>query len=397
MRTSTRQFGSQPALREANSQRVLASIRHHGALTQVEIAAATGLSQATVSTIVKQLFSQGIVDTRNTVRTGRRAQLVTLAQRTGIGVGIHIGQRSMRVLIGDSGYEELSERVLPLPADHRVDTTLDRAALLVLDLVEGLGVELAEVVGVGVALPAAVNPASGCLESRGVLDGWEDIDVGAVLGRRLGADVIVEKDANAGVVGEMRFGAGRGCTDLAYIRCSYLMGAGLVIDSHLHRGRRGIGGEIGHVEVDPSGAICTCGSRGCLNTVVGANALTDLMRMSRNGITLRDLIALAVEGDPGCRQVIADAGAAIGSVVADLALSFDPERIIIGGELAQTDDLLLTPLRDAVFRRVPLTGEGGVDVVAGELGLQAEVRGLVALAFDRAAPQAPTATGEEQA
>lgn len=397
MRTPPPQFGSQPALREANSQRILSSIRHHGALTQVEIAAATGLSQATVSTIVKQLLAQGVVDTRNTVRTGRRAQLVTLAQRTGLGVGIHIGQRSLRVLIGDSGYEELSERVLPLPTDHRVDTTLDRAALLVLDLVEGLGAELSDVVGVGVALPAAVNPASGSMGTRGVLDGWEDIDVGTVLGRRLGVDVIVEKDATAGVVGEMRFGAGRGCTDVAFIRCSYLMGAGLVVDGDVHRGRRGIAGEIGHVEVDPSGAICTCGSRGCLNTVVGAEALTDLLRMSRSGITLRDLIALAVEGDPGCRQVIADAGAAIGSVVAGLALSFDPQRIIVGGELAQTGELLLAPLRDAVFRRVPLTGEGGVEVVPGELGLRAEVRGLVALAFDQSSPRAPAATGEEQA
>lgn len=362
----------------------MAAIRHHGALTQVEIAATTGLSQATVSTIVKQLLTQGVVDTRNTVRTGRRAQLVTLAQRTGLGVGIHVGQRSMRVLIGDSGYEELSERILPLPPDHRVDTTLDRAALLVVDLVEALGAELSDVIGVGIALPAAVDPERGTITGRGVLEGWEDVDVRGVLARRLGVPVIVEKDANAAVVGETRFGAGRGSADVAFVRSSYLVDAGLVLGGQVHRGRRGIAGEIGHVEVDPSGAICLCGSRGCLNTVVGADALTDLLRMSRSGITLRDLIALAIDGDPGCRQVIADAGAAIGAVVAGFALAFDPQRIIVGGELAQTGEVLLGPLRDAVARRVPLGGESGVEVVPGALGLQAEVRGLVALAFDQA-------------
>jgi len=397
VRTSTPQFGSQSALREANSQRIVDAIRRHGALTQVEIAATTGLSQATVSTIVKQLLSQGLVDTRTTVRTGRRAQLVTLAQRTGLGVGIHVGQRALRVLIGDSGHDELSERLLPLPADHRADTTLDRAALLVVDLVEALGAELSEVVAAGVALPGAVDPGTGTIGGRGVLEGWEDVDVGEVLGRRLGIPIVVEKDATAAVIGETRFGAGRGCGDVAFIRASYLVGAGLVVDGQVHRGRRGIAGEIGHVEVDPSGAICPCGSRGCLNTVVGAEALTDLLRMSRSGITLRALIGLAVEGDPGCRQVIADAGAAIGSVVAGLALAFDPQRIVVGGELAETGELLLGPLRDAVGRRVPLTGDHGVEVVRGELGPRAEVRGLVALAFDQAGSAATTSGTEESA
>ncbi|MGB4779274.1 ROK family transcriptional regulator [Microbacterium sp.] len=383
MRTSTPQFGSQSALREANSQRIVEAIRRHGALTQVEIAATTGLSQATVSTIVKLLLNQGVVDTRSTVRTGRRAQLVTLAQRTGLAVGIHIGQRSLRVLIGDSGHDGLSERVLPLPPDHRVDTTLDRAALLVVDLVESLGAELSEIVGAGVALPAAIDPRTGMIRARGVLDGWEDTDIREVLARRLGIPIIVETDATAGTLGESRFGAGRGCSDIVFVRASHLVGAGLVVGGQLHRGRRGIAGEIGHVEVDPAGAICPCGSRGCLNTVVGAEALTNLLRMSRSGITLRDLIRFAVEGDPGCRQVISDAGAAIGAVVAGLALAFDPQRIIVGGELAETGELLLAPLRDAVTRRVPLTGDDGVEVVPGELGQQAEVRGLVALAFDQ--------------
>lgn len=389
------QNGSQPALREANSLRIVEAIRHHGALTQVEIAATTGLSQATVSTIVKQLLSQGVVDTRTTVRTGRRAQLVTLAQRTGVGVGIHIGQRSMRVFVGDSGYAELGERVLPLPSEHRSDTTLDRAALLVVDLLETIGVDLDDVVGAGIALPAAVDPRTGAIGRRGVLDGWEDIDVAGVLHRRLGTATFVEKDATAAVIGESRFGAGRGYSDVAFIRCSHLVEAGLVVAGQVHRGRRGIAGEIGHVEVDPSGAICPCGSRGCLNTVVGADALTDLLRMSRSGLTLRDLISLAIEGDPGCRQVIADAGAAIGAVVAGLALALDPHRIVVGGELAGTGELLLGPLRDAVNRRVPLGGEGEVEVVPSELGARAEVRGLLALAFDQAAALPSLAGGEE--
>ncbi|MBM7461873.1 ROK family transcriptional regulator [Microbacterium dextranolyticum] len=396
MRTTPPQLGSQPALREANSQRIVTAIRHHGALTQVEIAAATGLSQATVSTIVKHLVGQGVVDTRTTVRTGRRAQLVTLAQRSGLAVGVQIGSRSLRVLVGDSGYEGLSERVLPLPRDHRADTTLDRVALLIVDLLEDLGADLSDVVGVGIALPPSRSPGTERLRPVDAADEWHETDVAEVLSRRLGVPVVVEQDATAGAVGELRFGAGRGATDILYVRCSYLVNAGIVLGGRPFRGRRGLSGEVGHVEVDPSGAICTCGSRGCLNTVVGADALTDLLRISRPRITLRDLIALALEGDAGCRQVIADAGAAIGAVVAGLALALDPEKVVVGGELAQTGELLIGPLRDALSRRVPLAGVGGVDVVAGELGSESEVQGLVALAFDAAATGATASAGKEQ-
>lgn len=383
--------GSQSSLREANRQRLLGALERYGAITQVELAEVTGLSAATVSTIVKELLGTGEVDTRNTVRSGRRAQLVRLAQPSGLGVGVHVGRRSLRVLVGDQQHDVLAERSLPLPGDHRVDTTLDRVALLIVDLVEQIGSSIDEVGGIGVVLPAPVDPRTGLVSGRGVLSGWEGVAVGEVLSRRVRAPVVVENDATAALIAESRFGAARGCSDVVYVRASHLTGAGMLVGGRVHRGRRGIAGEIGHVEVDAAGAICQCGSRGCLNTVVGADALVDLLRISRSGITLRDLVALANEGDPGCRQVVADAGATIGSVVAGLALAFDPECVVVGGELAETGEILLGPLREAIRRRVMLTGDEAVRVLPAELGQRAEVRGAAALAFDAARPVAGAA------
>lgn len=376
--------GSQSSLREANRERILKAVRQFGSITQVELSQTTGLSPATVSTIVKNLLADGTVETRHTVRSGRRAQLVTLAHRAGMLVGLHVGERSLRVAISDSRFEFLELRELPLPADHRHDTTLDRAALLVGELVEGLGSRLEEVLAIGIAVPAPVDPLTGAVSIPGILPGWEGVPIGQVLGRRLGRDVAVDNDANLGLLGEMRFGAARGIPNVLYIRASYGVGGGIAVNGKIVHGVLGIAGEVGHTLVEPQGLICRCGSRGCLNTVCGAQALVDSLRLSRGSLTLTDVLDLARTGDPGCEQVVIDAGGAVGGVVANTAVSFSPEVIVVGGELSRAGTLFIEPIREAVRRRIPLATSQSLAVHASQLGSDAELYGSLAIAADLA-------------
>lgn len=395
----TKPAGSQSALREANSSRILDAVRRYGGITQVELAETTGLSPATVSSIVKQLLATGVVDTRNTVRSGRRAQLVTLAHRFGLLAGAHVGQRGLRIVIADTNFAVLDERTLPLPFDHRVDTTLDRVALMMVELADALGSSPDELLGVGVALPAPVDPATGRISLPTVMRGWEDVSVAEVLAARLRVPVVVDNDANLGALGEARLGAGRGFGDILFVIASYLVGAGIMIGGRIHHGVRGTAGEIGHALVDPLGAVCRCGSRGCLNAVVGAQHLMDSLQVSHGPLSLTELIRLAEGGDPGCRQVIEDAGAAVGSVIANTAAAVSPAVMIVGGELAQTGDLFLEPIRAAVARRVLLNVDGSRPILQGQLGVRASVMGALALASDHAtATRGPvlTTTGSIQ-
>ncbi|MFV0287650.1 MAG: ROK family protein, partial [Demequina sp.] len=287
----------------------------------------------------------------------------------------------------------LTRQDLPLPADHRHDTTLDRAALLIADLVESLGSTLDEVLAIGIAVPAPVDPATGSVPVSGILRGWEDLPIAEVLGRRLGAPAVVGNDADLGALGELRFGAGRGHESLLYVRASYGVGAGIILGGQVHHGHLGTAGEIGHMLLDSQGAICRCGSRGCLNTVCGAQALIDSLRHSRGPVTLTDVLDLAIEGDLGCQRVLYDAGTAIGTVAANTALALNPELIIVGGELSRAGSLLLDPMRDAIRQRVPLLQPIPLELVPAELGDEAEVRGAFALA----SAHAHVTTGERVA
>lgn len=372
--------GSQSSLREANAARVIEAVSHYGQITQVELAAATGLSQATISNIVKQLIEGGAVKTENTIRSGRRAQLVRLARRSGIVAGIQIGHRKLRIELSDLNLEHSSSQTLPLPVDHRVDTTLDRTTLILVDMLERIGSEVPDLSAVGVTLPAPIDPVTGRIALPGSMNGWEGIDIAEVLAHRLGSTVLVENDANAAAWGEHRFGALRGHPSGLFVRASYTMGAGIIFDGGLLRGTRGTAGEIGHVQVDPSGLICPCGARGCLNTVVGADVIVDYLRLSRGPQSFPDVVRAAATGDPGCRQVISDAGATVGTVLANQAVFFAPEVVVVGGEMATTGDVFLAPLRDALAAR-PLLGDS-VRVIAGELGERAEALGALAFALD---------------
>ncbi|WP_052366834.1 ROK family transcriptional regulator [Paraoerskovia marina] len=373
--------GSQTSLREANRTRIVNAVKQFGGLTQIELAGATGLSTATVSTIVKELAAAGVVDTQTTSRSGRRALKVTLARRLGLVAGVQFGHRHLTVALGDLTREIVATQSMPLPPDHRVDTSLDRAALLVVDHLERLGSGLEELLGVGLALPAPVDEATGMIAVRGLLRGWDDLHVGQVLSKRLARPVHVDNDANLGAIAEHDFGAAADVQDSIFVRASYGVGAGIMINGRLHRGFAGTAGEIGHVQVDAAGAICRCGNRGCLDTVVGSAALLEMLRASHGPLTLRDVITRAEEGDPGCRRVIADAGEKVGSVVASLASTVNPQRVVVGGELAETGETFLAPLRDAVLRHVVPNAISPVEVVPAALGDRAEIMGALAVAL----------------
>lgn len=112
----------------------------------------------------------------------------------------------------------------------------------------------------------------------------------------------------------------------------------------------GLAGEIGHIQVDPLGAICSCGNRGCLNTIVAENRLVQLLSVTHGNMTMDDLVAQANNGDPGCRRIIADTAVRIGQVAADLCISIDPEVVVVGGKLAMAGEVFTQPFNEALQR-----------------------------------------------
>jgi predicted NBD/HSP70 family sugar kinase len=350
-------------------------------MTQVELAELTGLSAATVSNIVKELAAGGLVELSSTTRSGRRATQVSLARAAGVVAGVDFGERHLRVALADTSHEVLTEQRLPLASDHRGDAELDRAALLIADLLDKIGAEPHELLAVGIGLPAPIDTVSGQVGSTTLMPGWTGIAIADAFAGRTKAPVFVDNSANLGALAEHRYGAARGRSNVAYIEVSYGIGAGLLLDGRVFRGSTGTAGEIGHMTLDENGAICKCGNRGCLETYASAEVLLHSLRVSHGALSLRDMLRLAAHGDVGCRRVLSDAGRHVGTAVASLCNLFNPELVVVGGALAAAGEVLTHPMRDVVDRFAIPSAAASVEVVVGELGERAELRGAIALAL----------------
>jgi len=239
------------------------------------------------------------------------------------------------------------------------------------------------VIGAGLGLPGPVDQSDGVIGSA-ILPGWVGVAAGEEMRRRLDIPVSVDNDANLGALAELSHGAGRGASDLVYLKVASGIGAGLILGGRLYRGWGGMAGELGHVLVDPEGAICRCGNRGCLETAASTGALLDLLRRSHGDLTIAGMLTLARDGDLGCRRVIADAGRVVGSAAAMLFNVLNPQRLVVGGDLADAGDLLLDGVRSSVrLSALPAAADAAL-VVAGVLGERAQVLGALALAVGEA-------------
>ena len=373
--------GSQASLREMNRLRVLDAVREHGALTQVEIAGVTGLSAATVSNLVKELDTAGAVQLTPSIRNGRRAVQVSVAASHGLVAAIVFGDRDVRVALGTGGSEILSQRRMPLPADHAADEGMSRAARLVLELVEQSGHSTSEIRAVGLGLPAPIDTVSGQVGSEGILPGWRGIPVAGAMAEALGTKVLLDNTANLAALGEAKFGALQGVSNALFIKASYGVGAGLILGGELFRGSAGTAGEIGHVTIDEDGPVCRCGNRGCLDTFVGSQAVLGALRDSHGALTLRDVISRALEGDPGCRRVLEDSGRHIGIAVAGVVNLLNPEVVCVGGQVSRVGEIILQPMRDAIERCAIPSAAASVEVRVGALTPEeADVLGALAIA-----------------
>ncbi|HYU83355.1 MAG TPA: ROK family protein, partial [Kribbellaceae bacterium] len=203
------------------------------------------------------------------------------------------------------------------------------------------------------------------------------------LGGRTRLPVRLENDGNLGALGELAYGAASDAGDFVYVKLATGIGAGLVLGGRLYRGSTGYAGEIGHVQVADNGMFCSCGSRGCLSTYASGSHLVDLLQPHHEQpLAVADIVSLIRVGDPTASRVVADAGRAVGRVLADLCNTMNPSTIVIGGMLAGCGPTLLDAVRESVNRYAQPLIASDVKVVAGNLGERAEVLGAVAMALD---------------
>jgi predicted NBD/HSP70 family sugar kinase len=374
-------------LREVGRLRVLEALHATPRRSRPELVRVTGLSRATVSSLVADLIAVGLVteeepdtDDPEPRRTGRPAQSLSLVPTAGYAIGADIGHQHVRVNLCDLFGTVLWEHWVAKDVDRAPEETLDLVAVLVGRALQETGVARSRVLGIGAGIASPVEKGSGELGAEGIMPGWVGLHLTDELKRRTALPVRVTNDANAGALAELMYGAGRQIGDMVYVRLSAGIGAGIVSNGQLLLGARGLAGEIGHLPLIADGLICRCGNRGCLETVASPVAIARLLTQSwGRPVAARELPMLIKQRNTGALRAVRDAGDAVGRALSTLVTLLNPRLIVVGGDLAGAGEDLLEPLRAGVRRHTLPSAARGVEIVTGGLGDGAEVRGAAGL------------------
>ncbi|MBB5800671.1 putative NBD/HSP70 family sugar kinase [Saccharothrix ecbatanensis] len=369
------QPASQRTVRRHNSALVLDAIADAPGSSRATVAARTGLTKATVSSLVDRMIGAGLVaegEAQARSGPGRRGTALHLSPTGPHGLGVEIGVDYLATCLVD-----LTGRVRARwlrPSDNRASSPA-RVLAKVATAVRTAVREEVPIGGVGVAVPGLVEVADGSLRVAPNL-GWREVDVRGELTRRMALDVpvLVGNEANLAALAELWHGDV--AADFLHISGEIGIGAGIVVGGALFEGLSGFGGEIGHLSVDPRGPRCACGSRGCLERLAGQD---EIVRAS--GVTgVDELLVRLAAGDRTATTAVRTAAKWLGVALSGAVNLLDLPTVVLGGTYARLEPWLREPLHAELDRRVVSAEWSPVRVVASSLGAEAAVRGAATTA-----------------
>jgi glucokinase-like ROK family protein len=382
--------------------RLLRLLRDEGPISRAELGDRLDLTRPRLLAEVERLVAAGYISEAGMAasRGGRRSTLVELQPRLRF-AAVDLGASSIDIEVTNgrlepvAAYRESADiRSGPKVILHRVNELLAKARI------DGAFDRL-DAVGIGV--PGPVSFRDGVPVSPPIMPGWDRYPVRELLAREHGCPAVVDNDVNIMAIGERHGGVAHSVDDFLFVKIGTGIGCGIHLGGGVYRGVDGCAGDIGHIQVDAHGPVCSCGNAGCLEALFSGAALArDALAAARSGespalaerlltngeIGARDVVDGAAEGDVTCIRLIRDGGRRVGATLATLVSFANPSMIVIGGGLAQLGHILLAEIRSVVYRRSLPLATGNLPVVLSELGARAGVSGAAVLASDTAFEQA---------
>lgn len=277
-------------------------------------------------------------------------------------LGIDIGGTQIKAGMVDDKGAILASRTIPTPTD------LEEFLPTLQDAIRWLTGATSSPAGVGVGCKGIINPDTTQVELLpGALHFLEGLRLSDIVALPADVPVFADNDARVALAGEMVWGAARDARNVVMLTLGAGVGGAVLSNGHVLRGHCGMAGHLGHMTIEPDGALCACGNRGCLETVFSARAiegeawaavhrgcsstLTRLFREHPQLATCRTIFQAASEGDYLCRTIVTQAIAKLAAAIAGLLHIFDPELVILGGQVADAGADLLLPLQEEVWKR----------------------------------------------
>lgn len=369
--------------RTYNQQLVLRTIFDHGKISRADVARQTKLTRVTVSEIVSELIDTGLVAEvgLGTSAGGKTPILLSVVSDAYHMIGVDLANDEIRGAVVNLRGEIRHAKSVPLEsADSEVSLNQ------VYDLLDVLITQTDRpLLGIGIGTPGLLDTTNGIVR-HAVNLGWVDLPLSSLLQDRYAVPVYVANDSQVSALAEHMFGAGRRESSLVVVRVGRGIGAGIILDRQLFQGEGFGAGEIGHIGLRTDGDRCRCGNQGCIETVGGTLAI--IRRVQAAGYLgsapdMEDILAAFEAGDPLVRQIVEEAGRAVGFGVACLTSSLNIRHVLLVGSVARFGETWLQAVREEMTRCTLPALAAETHLAFGEMGANAVILGACALLMTR--------------
>ena len=339
---------------------IIAFMAINGECTLSELTKELHISVPTMTKLVQELVDENIVMNLGKEETpgGRRPNVFGLASSAIYFAGVCVGRDNMNFLITDLQNNIIKEDMVPFDLQDRPQC-MEHICTNIENFIANCGIDRGKILGLGVCMTGRVNPDTG--RSYKYFTTSEN-SLRDILEERCGIRVLLENDTRARCYAEYTCGKSKDESNVLYLHMGRGVAIGIVVDGKLYYGKSGFAGEFGHIPFFDNEIICSCGKKGCLETEVSGIAIEEKMQhliesgvntilkekyARQESIHIDDIIAAAKNDDNLSIELIEEAGEKVGKAVAFLINTFNPETVIVGGNMAAAGDYIMLPLKSA--------------------------------------------------
>lgn len=380
-------------------KKVITYFMHNGGSTIPDLAKELDLSVPTVTKFINEMHEDGYINDYGKLETssGRHPSLYDLNPESGYFIGVDIKKFGLNLgLINFRG--EMMDLKMDIPYKFKnTPEALDELCRQILEFIDKTGIDGNKILNVCVNISGRVNPESGYSFST---FNFSERPLAETLEEKIDYPVCIDNDTRAMTYGELVQGAVNGEKNILFVNISWGLGIGIIIDGKIYTGKSGFSGEFGHINVFDNEILCHCGKKGCLETEASGSALyrvlleriaggetsilSERAAESENPLTLDEIVAAVEKEDLLCIDIVEEIGQKLGRQIAGLISIFNPELVVIGGTLAQTEDYIIQPIKTSVRKySLNLVNKDAV-IIPSKLKSKAGVVGACMLARSRA-------------
>ena len=307
-------------------------------------------------------------------------------------IGIDVGGTNVKIALVDDNGKIIYSNSVPTYAKMGYEYTVNNIKQAIKDLMKETNTTPSDIEGIGFDFPGQVDCKTGVVKLAPNIPGWVNVPIAQMIEDEFHISTRIDNDVRCAALGELKFGAGRGCENFICITVGTGIGSGIVINGKVVRGATNAAGELGHIKLQMNGGpICGCGDTGCLEAFASGPAIVAMAQEYIKGgksTKFREMAAVeggeitpymvakaAEEGDPVAKRIFEIVGEYIGIGLTSVINLLNPERVIIGGGVAESGELLLGPIRKTIKERAMVVAGNAVEIVPAQLGNSAGVIG----------------------